>query len=156
MFGNAHPRKQGDLGEAAAIEWLTRAGATVFVPLGHSPDCDLVAEWDARRFAVQVKTSSFVRRDRFEVMLETRGGNRSWTGKVKKLDPARCDFLFVLVADGRKWFIPTSAIACGSHMRIGGPKYAAYQVDRDGCDASPALDSIVARGDVRVVKGDRL
>jgi len=64
MFGNGHPRKQGDLGEAAAIEWLTRAGATVFVPLGHSPDCDLIVEWDARRFAVQVKTSSFVRKNR--------------------------------------------------------------------------------------------
>ncbi len=156
MFGNAHPRKQGDLGEATAIEWLTRAGATVFVPLGHSPDCDLIVEWDARRFAVQVKTSSFVRSDRFEVMLETRGGNRSWTGKVKKLDPARCDFRFVLVADGRKWFMPISAVASRSHLLLGGPKYAAFQVDRDGHAQSPALDSIVARGDVRVAKGDGL
>jgi len=31
-------RQQGDLGEASAIEWLTRQGATVLVPLGHSPD----------------------------------------------------------------------------------------------------------------------
>jgi len=49
MFGGMHPRKQGDLGEAAAIEWLTRAGATVFVPLGHSPHVDLIAEFEATR-----------------------------------------------------------------------------------------------------------
>jgi hypothetical protein len=31
-------RQQGDLGEVSAIEWLTRQGATVSAPLGHSPD----------------------------------------------------------------------------------------------------------------------
>jgi len=30
-------RRQGDLGEASAIDWLTRQGATVWAPLGHSP-----------------------------------------------------------------------------------------------------------------------
>ena len=37
-------RLQGDLGEASAIEWLTRQGATVSLPVGHSPDYDLIAE----------------------------------------------------------------------------------------------------------------
>ena len=36
-------RQQGDLGEASAIDWLTRVGATVSVQLGHSPDYDLIA-----------------------------------------------------------------------------------------------------------------
>lgn len=44
MFGDAHSRRQGDLGEAAAIDWLTRQGADVLVPLFHSPDYDLAAE----------------------------------------------------------------------------------------------------------------
>ena len=49
-------RQQGDLGEASAIEWLTRQGATVFTPLGHSPDYDLIADSDGRFMRVQVKT----------------------------------------------------------------------------------------------------
>ncbi len=51
-------RQQGDLGEASAIEWLTRQGATVSAPLGHSPDYDMIAEIDGRLLRVQVKTSA--------------------------------------------------------------------------------------------------
>jgi hypothetical protein len=46
-------RQQGDLGEASAIEWLTHQGATVSVPLGHSPDYDLIAEFEARVIRVR-------------------------------------------------------------------------------------------------------
>jgi hypothetical protein len=53
-----NPRQQGDLGEASAIEWLTSVGATLLVPLGHSPDFDLVAEATGRLLRIQVKTSS--------------------------------------------------------------------------------------------------
>ncbi len=51
-------RQQGDLGEASAIEWLTRQGARVSTPLGHSPDYDLIAEFGERLLRVQVKTST--------------------------------------------------------------------------------------------------
>ena len=27
------------------MEWLVRSGAVVFIPVGHSPDCDLIANW---------------------------------------------------------------------------------------------------------------
>ena len=54
-------RQQGDLGEASAIEWLTRVGATVSIPFGHSPDYDLVAEVDGRLYRVQVKTTTVFR-----------------------------------------------------------------------------------------------
>ena len=50
-------RQQGDLGEASAIEWFTRAGAVVSTPLGHSPDYDLIADFGDRPLRVQVKTS---------------------------------------------------------------------------------------------------
>jgi len=51
-------RQQGDLGEASAIEWLTSAGALVLLPVGHSPDYDLVADANGRLLKVQVKTST--------------------------------------------------------------------------------------------------
>ncbi len=43
-------RQQGDLGEASAIEWFTRAGAVVSTPLGHSPDYDLIADFGIGRY----------------------------------------------------------------------------------------------------------
>jgi PD-(D/E)XK endonuclease len=41
-------RRQGDLGEFSAVEWLGSKGYPVWVPIGHSPDYDLVAEIDGR------------------------------------------------------------------------------------------------------------
>jgi hypothetical protein len=124
-----NPRRQGDLGEAAAIEWLTRSGWDVWIPLGHSPDADLIAERDGVLSRVQVKTSTYFRNERFTVAVCTRGGNRSWSGVVKRLDPARYDYLFVLVGDGRKWFIPSTAVEARSGLVLGGPKYARFEID---------------------------
>jgi PD-(D/E)XK nuclease superfamily protein len=104
------PRRQGDLGEFSAIEWLGLQGRPVYVPIGHSPDCDLVTVIDGKFVGVEVKTSTVVRDGRFAVNLRTFGGNRSWNGVVKRFSPQRCDWLFVLVADGRCWFIPAEAV----------------------------------------------
>jgi PD-(D/E)XK nuclease superfamily protein len=122
-------RAQGDLGELSAAEWLVGAGASVFIPLGHSPDYDLVADLEGRLLRVQVKTSGYFIRGRWNVALATRGGNQSWTGIVKRFSPERADFLFVLVADGRRWFIPAREIDGGTGIILGGPKYARFEVD---------------------------
>ena len=124
----ANPRRQGDIGEAAAIAWLTRAGFGVWIPLGLSPDADLIAQRDDRLLRVQVKTSTALRNDRYEVSLATKGGNRSWSGRVKTIDPRRYEYLFVLVGDGRQWFIPAEKIAAKTMVLLGGPKYAAFEV----------------------------
>jgi hypothetical protein len=123
-----NPRRQGDIGEAAAIAWLTRAGFGVWIPLGHSPDADLIAQREDRLLRIQVKTSTALRNDRYEVSLATKGGNRSWSGPVKTIDPSRYEYLFVLVADGRQWFIPATEIAAKTMLLLGGPKYAAFEV----------------------------
>jgi PD-(D/E)XK endonuclease len=112
------------------MEWLVRSGAVVFVPIGHSPDCDLIANWGDRVERVQVKTTSGWRNSRWEVRVSTCGGNQSWNGIHKYLDPSRCDQLFVHVADGRRWFIPAHAFGGGSMLRLGGPKYAEFEVER--------------------------
>jgi PD-(D/E)XK endonuclease len=124
-----NPRRQGDLGEFSAIEWLWSKRYPVWYPLGHSPDYDLVAEIDGRLVRIQVKTATFVRGGRFEVALCTTGANQSWNGLVKRFSSERCDWLFVLVADGRRWFIPARAVAGANRIKLGGPKYAAYEVE---------------------------
>ena len=113
------------------MEWLGSIGACVCVPIGHSPDYDLVADLDGRLVTVQVKTSRCrTPAGRFQIQLETRGGNQSWSGVSKRFEAGRSDYLFVLVADGRRWFIPTDAIEAHTAICLGGPKYAEYEVAR--------------------------
>ena len=136
-----HPREQGDIGERAAVSWLWRAGAYVFIPFGHSPDYDLVADFGTGALRVEVKTSTCLARNgpgRYVVYLSTSGGNQSWNRVVKVFDPARCDFLFVLVADGRRWFVPTAAIEGKRGMVVGGPKCAEFEVGDDHASADAA------------------
>ena len=111
------------------MDWLAGRGARIYVPVGHSPDVDLVAVIDKLVLRVEVKTSTHRRDDRWVVVISTRGGNQSWTGLVKYFDRDRCDYLFVHVGDGRRWFIPTGALDCTSSLCLGGPKYAEFEIE---------------------------
>jgi hypothetical protein len=128
-------RVQGDIGELSAMEWLASRGATVWVPFNHSPHVDLMAEWDHRIIRVQVKTSTFrgpikSGDERWRISIATNGGNRSWTGLAKKFDPTRVDYLFVLVGDGRRWFIPAPFVEAGRSVALGGTKYSEFEVEQ--------------------------
>jgi hypothetical protein len=123
------PRRQGDAGELSAMQWLVSAGATVWIPVLAAPDYDLIADFGDKLVRVQVKTSTCWNRNRFVVALCTRGGNQSWNGIVKRLDSTRCDAVFVHVGDGRRWYIPASALGGGSAIVLGGPKYSEYEVE---------------------------
>lgn len=127
-------RVQGDLGEASAIEWLTSKGALVWVPLGHSPDIDLMAELEGRLIRVQVKTTSLRTHlrsgaERWVVAIATSGGNRSWSGLTKRFKPDSVDCLFVLTGDGRRWFLPASAVESGRTLSLGGRKHSEFEVE---------------------------
>ena len=110
--------------------WLTEQGWDVYLPLGHSPDVDLVALRGEEVARVQVKTSTQRVGRRFTVSICTRGGNQSWSGLVKRFTPDRCDHLFVHCADGRRWFIPAGEIAGTTAVQVGGPRYARFEVER--------------------------
>ena len=147
------------MGELSAINWLIGAGAVVSMPMFHSPDYDLVADFGDRPMRVQVKTSISWHKRRFVVALCTRGGNQSWNGVVKRLDPTRCDHLFVHVGDGRRWFIPASALGGGSRHRAGRPQVRASTRSSPVEPLPPrlpTLDSSAPRRDSRAVKGDAL
>jgi hypothetical protein len=79
---------------------------------------------------VEVKTTTRRRADgRWDVTISTKGGNQSWSGLVKYFDPNRCDYLFVLVGDGRQWLIPTAALDGKSGLTLGGPKYSEFEIE---------------------------
>jgi PD-(D/E)XK nuclease superfamily protein len=127
-------RRQGDLGEASAIEWLTSKGALVWTPLGHSPDVDLIAEVDGHLLRIQVKTTTHEWRGgagerRWCASVVTNGGNQSWTGVAKRFDPEKVDYLFVLVGDGRRWLIPAADVEATTTVRLGGRKYSESEIE---------------------------
>jgi Holliday junction resolvase-like predicted endonuclease len=125
------PREQGDIGELSAMEWLASKGAHIFVPVGHSPDIDLVAEIDGVVLRIEVKTSTQRRgENKWAVHIATKGGNQSWNGLVKHFDRRRCEYLFVHVGNGQRWFIPTGALDCVSSLTLGGPKYSEFEIER--------------------------
>jgi hypothetical protein len=141
---------QGDVGELSAMEWLASQAARIYVPVGHSPDVDLIALIGERAVRVEVKTSDHRVSGTWKVLISTRGGNRSWNGLVKYFDPSRCDFLFVHVGDGRRWFIPTADLECRSQLTLGGRKYSEFEIDPGRPlrtePAEPSLESEPARG----------
>jgi hypothetical protein len=130
------------MGELSAMHWLAFKGAQIYLPVGHSPDVDLVASFHGRLLRVQVKTSTRRCGDRFAVQLATRGGNQSWNGVTKYLDPDRFDYLFVHVGDGRRWFIPSPALESRSGVSLGGPKYSEFEIEAGEPIAPPPGDGI--------------
>ncbi|MDX6590802.1 MAG: endonuclease [Solirubrobacterales bacterium] len=125
------------------MEWLASKGAQIWLPIGHSPDVDLMADLGDRLVRVQVKTSTLRTQtsnghDRWNVSVATKGGNRSWSGTAKVLDPAKVDSLFVLVGDGRRWFIPAALMEGTWTVTLGGVKYSEFEVE-----PGLALESLV-------------
>lgn len=151
-------RQQGDLGEFSAIEWFASQGAGIWVPLGHSPHVDLIAEINGRLIRVQVKTTTqYVTtpngHSRWRAMIATNGGNQSWSGATKTFDPANVDFLFVLAGDGRRWLIPAHAIESQRQVALGGSKYAEFEIEQGAAldqavyhATPPSLESPVRSG----------
>ena len=111
--------------------------------MGHSPDVDLIADIGKTLRRVQVKTSTYAIKtprglDRWSVSLTTSGGNQTWSGAYKVLDPARIDYLFVLVGDGRRWLMPSRSLEACRAISLGGAKYSEFEVER-GTPMSPLI-----------------
>jgi PD-(D/E)XK endonuclease len=127
-------RMQGDLGEFSAMEWLASQGALVWVPLGHSPDVDLIAGIDGHLLRIQVKTTTQCTTTptgdrRWRAMIATNGGNQSWSGASKAFDPTRVDLLFILVGDGRRWLVPAKEIEAQRQIALGGTKFEEFEIE---------------------------
>ena len=95
-----------------------------------SPDYDLIAEVAGRVLRIEVKTSvSLTPVGNWVVAMCTRGGNQSWNKIAKRFDRNRCDYVFVHVGDGRRWFIPAARIEGETSIVLGGPKYANFEIE---------------------------
>ena len=115
----------------------------VIVRFGHSPDYDVIAAFAEHLVRVEAKTSTVLARNNtggYDVQLATAGGNQSWNRVVKRFERERCDFVFVLVSDGRRWFIPSQAISAETSIVVGGAKYSEFEVgDQDAPETAKRL-----------------
>jgi hypothetical protein len=59
----------------------------------------------------------------------TSKGGESWSGLAKKFDPNRVDHLFVLVGDGRRWFIPSPMVEGSRSVALEGRKYSEFEIE---------------------------
>ena len=80
-------------------------------------------------FGIPELTASLTPVGNYVVAVCTRGGNQSWNKIAKRFDRNRCDHVFVHVADGRRWFIPSARIEGETSIVVGGRKYAEFEVE---------------------------
>jgi hypothetical protein len=122
-----NPRRQGLLGLTAAIDWFSRNGYLVSIPLNDSQPYDLIVEDDAGRLLkAQVKTTTARSPSgSFTVSLRTKGGNQSFH-TTKHFDPATSDLLFVLTDDERICVFPSAEVASTASLNLCA-KYECYR-----------------------------
>ncbi len=123
-------KKQGDVGLGIAIGYFSSHGITVCIPLTDSQDYDLVIDKDDALKKVQVKTTTMKSRNGagYYAELRTCGGNKSWSGIVKKFDPNKVDYLFVLTESGDQYLIPSYLVKGQSGITVGGQLYKEFLV----------------------------
>ena len=125
----SNPRLQGLIGVGAAIDWFTRNGHFVAIPLNDSQPWDLMVE-DAAGVVSRVQVKTTTRRSRggrFVVMLETAGGNQSFSTR-KPFDSSRAELLFALTDEGAMYLIPCASITSTRGLTLSG-KYEGYRDD---------------------------
>jgi hypothetical protein len=125
----SNPRLQGLIGVAAAIDWFTRAGYLVSIPLNDSQPYDLVVDDGMRLLRVQVKTTTARGRyGNFTLALQTAGGNQSFHTR-KPFDNSASDLLFALTDSGDVYIIPCPAITARTMISLCS-KYDTYRQPR--------------------------
>ena len=124
-------KKQGDIGLVLAIAWFEMNDYPVSIPLTDSQDYDLIIDMSGSLKKVQVRTTYNQQKSgSYEVNLRVLGGNRSGTGQVKRFIDTDVDYLFVVVENGAKYFIPKSTITNKRAINVcNDGEYEQYRVD---------------------------
>ena len=111
LHTHANSRKQGDAGLGAAICYFTGNGHTVCLPISEGQDYDLVVDLGSGLKTIQIKTTRYKAPSGCYVAnLRVLGGNQSGSGRVKRLDPSKIDYVFVLDASNAWYLIPTNTL----------------------------------------------
>lgn len=112
-------KQKGTVGVAKAIAHYAERGYVVSVPLTDSQAYDLLIEKDGVILRVQVKTTEQMSEYGVpRVELRTKGGNKSGTGREKRIDCESVDLIFVSWA-GRSYEIPSADLHGRNCINLG-------------------------------------
>lgn len=115
---------QGNIGLGKAIDYFTSYQITVSIPLNDTQKYDLVADINGELKRISVKTSRYLKKNKYGVKLNRAGGT---SRKTIPFDNSSCDYIFVLTGDNRIYLIP-SKIITSKYTVIINEKYAQYEV----------------------------
>jgi PD-(D/E)XK endonuclease len=119
-------KQLGARGLGAAIAFFTKNGYNVSIPITDTQRYDLVIETDNQLQRVEVKSSSFQRKN-YECKLSTCGGNQSGAGRIKYLSSKECDLVFIYCDNGVQYLFPSSLLDGKGTISLA-PKYDDYKV----------------------------
>lgn len=92
-------KQKGTVGVAKAIAHYAENGYVVSIPLTDSQAYDLLIERDGKILRVQVKTGEQVVNGVPRIELRTKGGNKSGTGKEKRINQELVDLICIPAGD---------------------------------------------------------
>lgn len=124
-------KEQGDVGLGQAIGYYTAKGYRVSVPLTDNQAYDLIVDDDENLIRVQVKTTTYMVRGKYQCALRTNGGNMSGRGKTTYISASKVDELFVVTNAQDHYRIPAKLIA-GKASIVLGKKWEEFRIRGDG------------------------
>lgn len=106
---NKNTHIQGNIGLVTAIQHFGNIGCIISIPLNDIQDYDLVVDYEGQLIKVQVKTTFFKINNKYKVKL----------GGTKRFTENKSDYLFIVNADGVKYFIPREVVTASSGIVLG-------------------------------------
>jgi hypothetical protein len=125
-------RQKGDIAECHAIAYFMENGYNVYLPIGVSSNCDMIAKKDGKRIGIQVKYAGvYNQRGKCCAALRVMGGNQSFYTAKKYADDA-FDYLFVYTARGECYLFTWKEVKARTQLNIEAPVYRPYKVLMQG------------------------
>lgn len=117
MFNGLHTVAQGSVGLAVAIAELAKKGFKISIPLVDAQEYDLIVDDGNKLLKVQVKTTGYKRRDRYEVQLKRVHHNKTGN-QLRPFDASLVDVLVVLCSDNSIYIIPSTEINAKNSLAL--------------------------------------
>ena len=108
---------QGNLELGRAIAYYTTNCIPVLIPLNDTQKYDIVIDKDGLKRVSVKSTQYLLKSGNYEVLLKNCGGS-SGQSKTRHFDNSTCDILFIVVANGDMYEIPSSEIAVKSALTL--------------------------------------
>lgn len=117
MFKGLTTVTQGTIGVSAAIYEYTKMGWCVSIPINDNQPYDLIVDRGDGPKRVQIKTTGFLRSNRYQVQLKSVRPNKT-ENIIRNFDHSAVEELFILCENGDCYSIPTTEFKAVSALSL--------------------------------------